>query len=208
MGKEYIHLLPKITDEIYMASSKTHVRTMRRRALSSRGRPNDGPTHLSRRRPRCTPHSASPTHANRSFVSWASGSGPQVRLPCTISPIVLGANRTHMSPHGAHTGVISTEPEEQHPHPFAPPELKQHFSDFLKKFQGTPAAASSAGAGASASSAKKTESSGQVFEDFWQAPSRLWKRELEEWEIDLVQVRVSPPLCVARVLRVDTWPNG
>ncbi|PIL36590.1 hypothetical protein GSI_00279 [Ganoderma sinense ZZ0214-1] len=78
-----------------------------------------------------------------------------------------------------------TKPEEQHPHPFAPPEFKQHFSDFLKKFQSTPAAASSAGA--SAGSAKKAEGGGQVFAEFWQAPSRLWKRELEEWEIELVQ---------------------
>ncbi|KAI1788931.1 hypothetical protein LXA43DRAFT_893773 [Ganoderma leucocontextum] len=77
-----------------------------------------------------------------------------------------------------------TKPEEQHPHPFAPPELKQHFSDFLKKFQSTPAVASSVSA--SASSANKA-SGGQVFEEFWQAPARLWKHDLEEWEIELVQ---------------------
>ena len=33
---------------------------------------------------------------------------------------------------------------------------------------------------------------GPAFEDFWQAPSRYWKRELDDWEIDLVQVRASP----------------
>ncbi|KAI0751672.1 hypothetical protein C8Q80DRAFT_592450 [Daedaleopsis nitida] len=72
------------------------------------------------------------------------------------------------------------KPEEQHPHPFAPSELKQHFSDFVKKFQ----SASSTGPAPS----KNSSSSGnaQVFEEFWQAPARFWKRDLEDWEIDLV----------------------
>ncbi|TFK81626.1 hypothetical protein K466DRAFT_557675 [Polyporus arcularius HHB13444] len=78
----------------------------------------------------------------------------------------------------------SAKPEEQHPHPFAPPELKQHFADFLKKFQSSPKASTSG----STSSAKKSGSSnGLVYEEFWQAPARYWKRELQDWEIELVQ---------------------
>ncbi|EJF63125.1 hypothetical protein BD309DRAFT_945311 [Dichomitus squalens] len=75
-----------------------------------------------------------------------------------------------------------SKPEEQHPHPFAPQELKERFGEFVKKFQTAPAAAAS-GSGA----AKKSSSSAKVFEEFWQAPSRFWKHDLEEWEIDLVQ---------------------
>ncbi|KAI0773670.1 hypothetical protein C8Q74DRAFT_1265952 [Fomes fomentarius] len=73
-----------------------------------------------------------------------------------------------------------SKPEVQHPHPFAPSELKEHFADFVKKFQN---AASSGSA-----PAKKSSSSehGLVFEEFWQAPARLWKRDLADWEIDLV----------------------
>ena len=55
----------------------------------------------------------------------------------------------------------------------------------MKKFQSAPAAAASGTA-----AAKKSSSNGQVFEEFWQAPSRFWKHSLEEWEIDLVQVRL------------------
>ncbi|KAI0637609.1 hypothetical protein C8Q77DRAFT_1153342 [Trametes polyzona] len=74
------------------------------------------------------------------------------------------------------------KPEEQHPHPFAPPELKQQFSDFLKKFE-----SSSSKAAAPSSSSSKSGAKGTVYEDFWQAPPRLWKRELQDWEIELVQ---------------------
>ncbi|RPD62130.1 hypothetical protein L226DRAFT_79447 [Lentinus tigrinus ALCF2SS1-7] len=74
-----------------------------------------------------------------------------------------------------------SKPEEQHPHPFAPPELKQHFADFLKKFQSSSATSSSS------ATAKNGSATGPVYEEFWQAPARYRKRELEEWEIDLVQ---------------------
>ncbi|KAI0758946.1 hypothetical protein C8Q74DRAFT_1301013 [Fomes fomentarius] len=75
---------------------------------------------------------------------------------------------------------------EQHPHPFAPNDLKEHFADFVKKFQTAASASSSSGA----TPAKKSSSSnGPVFEEFWQAPARLWKRDLADWEIDLVHRR-------------------
>ncbi|KAH9853363.1 hypothetical protein C2E23DRAFT_120679 [Lenzites betulinus] len=75
-----------------------------------------------------------------------------------------------------------TKPEEQHPHPFAPAELKQHFADFVKKFESSPSQSSSP-----AASSSKAGASSAVYQDFWEAPSRLWKRELQDWEIELVQ---------------------
>jgi len=71
-----------------------------------------------------------------------------------------------------------TTPEAPHPHPAAPEQVKQSFSEFLKKFK------ASASSPAESSSGRKA--SGQVFEEFWQAPERFWKRELQEWEIELV----------------------
>lgn len=56
----------------------------------------------------------------------------------------------------------------------------------MKKFQSAPSSTSTATA---ASSASKSGVEGAVYQDFWQAPSHLWKRELRDWEIELVQVR-------------------
>ncbi|KAI0352786.1 hypothetical protein OH77DRAFT_1408523 [Trametes cingulata] len=82
-----------------------------------------------------------------------------------------------------------SKPEEQHPHPFAPQELKQHFSDFLKKFESSSSAASGGPTSAApkASSPSKSGAKGPVYQDFWQAPPRLWKHDLKDWEIELVQ---------------------
>jgi len=76
-----------------------------------------------------------------------------------------------------------TTPEAQHAHPAAPPELKQAFSDFLKKFQASAVSSSPAGSVKTSSSRKDGD---QVFEEFWQAPARFWKHDLEDWEIELV----------------------
>ncbi|KAI0676665.1 hypothetical protein C8Q78DRAFT_1065414 [Trametes maxima] len=73
------------------------------------------------------------------------------------------------------------KPEAQHPHPFAPPEAKQHFADFLKKFQSSSSSAPASG------STVLSSNNGATFQEFWQAPPRLWKRELQDWEIELVQ---------------------
>ncbi|KAK1222092.1 hypothetical protein PQX77_015086 [Marasmius sp. AFHP31] len=63
-------------------------------------------------------------------------------------------------------------------HPAAPAELRnKNFSDFA-----TPPSSSK--------SQTSSSSSGNTFKEFWEAPERLWKpkiRQLEEWEIDLVQ---------------------
>ena len=37
---------------------------------------------------------------------------------------------------------------------------------------------------------KSSSATGPVYEEFWQAPARFWKRELQDWEIDLVHVRL------------------
>ncbi|OSD01706.1 hypothetical protein PYCCODRAFT_465550 [Trametes coccinea BRFM310] len=98
---------------------------------------------------------------------------PSLRLANVHKPLIRFLGRRQWPAH----------PEEPHPHPFAPPEAKQHFQDFLKKFQSSsPASASSP-----ASSSSKSGAKGQVYQDFWQAPPRYWKRELQDWEIELVQ---------------------
>ncbi|CCM03575.1 uncharacterized protein FIBRA_05711 [Fibroporia radiculosa] len=74
-------------------------------------------------------------------------------------------------------------PEAPHAHAFAPPELKQSFAEFVKKYK---ASGSSASSTSTASSSKSREGA-QVFSEFWQAPERFWKHDLEEWEIELVE---------------------
>ncbi|KAI9069548.1 hypothetical protein FKP32DRAFT_1608348 [Trametes sanguinea] len=68
-----------------------------------------------------------------------------------------------------------------------PAKAKQHFQDFLKKLQSSSTASATSTATASSSSSSKSGAKGQVYQDFWQAPPRYWKRELQDWEIDLVQ---------------------
>ncbi|CAL1713620.1 unnamed protein product [Somion occarium] len=77
-----------------------------------------------------------------------------------------------------------SKPEPQHPHPFAPAELKKAFSDFVSKFQ-----SSGAQAGLSstqpATSQPKSGPNVHVYQEFWQAPERLWKSDLSEEEVEL-----------------------
>ncbi|KAH9921563.1 uncharacterized protein BXZ73DRAFT_104446 [Epithele typhae] len=96
---------------------------------------------------------------------------PSLRLANVHKPMIRFLGKRQWPSH----------PEPQHAHPFAPPELQQKFSEFVKKFQGGSTSS------ASSSAAKSKSSGGQVFEEFWQAPARFWKRELQEWEVDLVQ---------------------
>ncbi|KAI0337561.1 hypothetical protein BDW22DRAFT_1433221 [Trametopsis cervina] len=71
-------------------------------------------------------------------------------------------------------------PEPQHPHPQAPAELQKSFSDFLNKFK------LSTSQQQSNSSPSSSKGSTQVYSDFWQAPTRFWKRELSEAEIEAI----------------------
>lgn len=91
----------------------------------------------------------------------------------------------------SHSFVLSIiAPEPQHPHPQAPADLQKAFGNFLKKFE----------ASTSSAAEKPTKSkSKDAYEEFWEAPSYLWKPralEIEDAEIDAVMVRgprVHPP---------------
>ena len=72
-----------------------------------------------------------------------------------------------------------------HPHPYAPAEIIQAFGEFLSKSQ--PAAHSS--------NAKDTGGA-QAYEEFWHAPERLWRHDIEEVEIEAILVRCDKLLCV------------
>ncbi|KAI0029675.1 hypothetical protein K488DRAFT_88492 [Vararia minispora EC-137] len=74
-----------------------------------------------------------------------------------------------------------SSPAPQHPHPAAPKEFADAFSEFLRKFN------------SSLSAPKKMPTSssieGRVYE-FWEAPERLFRprsRILEEWEIEAIE---------------------
>ena len=76
-------------------------------------------------------------------------------------------------------------PQPQLPHPAAPAQLKERFSDFLEKYNGQ-----------SPSSGKNSQQNPRqrVFNDFWEAPGYLWRprnSQLEDAEIDAVLVSFS-----------------
>ncbi|KAI0052658.1 hypothetical protein FA95DRAFT_1553314 [Auriscalpium vulgare] len=75
--------------------------------------------------------------------------------------------------------------EPQHAHPAAPAQLKEAFSDFLKKFEGSAKTTASASGGSSS----KSNSGKKVFGEFWEAPERLWNSRssyVENAEIEAV----------------------
>ncbi|PAV20587.1 hypothetical protein PNOK_0321400 [Pyrrhoderma noxium] len=77
-----------------------------------------------------------------------------------------------------------SKPEPPTAHPAGPPEYKAHFEDFLKKFKQALAGPSST----KASSRETSDSS--AYEEFWQAPSRLWNprvHHLTEAEVEAIQ---------------------
>ncbi|KAF9057389.1 hypothetical protein BJ165DRAFT_1520773 [Panaeolus papilionaceus] len=75
--------------------------------------------------------------------------------------------------------VFKSTPDAPHPHPAAPLEFKQRFSEFLDRMNGSsqsPAAAK----GTTSSSASN------VYSHFWEAPESIWRprvRELSDKEI-------------------------
>ncbi|KAI0786521.1 hypothetical protein C8Q75DRAFT_808492 [Abortiporus biennis] len=75
-----------------------------------------------------------------------------------------------------------SQPEAPHPHPFAPAELKQAFSDFVAKFK----ASGSQAAASKPSSSTKAGENVQVYDEFWKAPERLWKQEISEAEVEAI----------------------
>ncbi|TFY66874.1 hypothetical protein EVG20_g4210 [Dentipellis fragilis] len=107
-------------------------------------------------------------------------------------PISESNSKMHPSLRVAHKPLINflgkrqwpTTPGPQHAHPAAPEQLKAAFSDFLKKYEST-----SSGATASNGSSGTSPSGKQVYDDFWEAPARIWNpriRHIEEAEIDAV----------------------
>ncbi|KIM45802.1 hypothetical protein M413DRAFT_293664 [Hebeloma cylindrosporum] len=67
-----------------------------------------------------------------------------------------------------------------HPHPAAPLELQQRFSEFLAKVNSS---------GSSQPASKSKQSSEGVYSEFWEAPPRFWNpriRHLEEAEMNAI----------------------
>uniref|UniRef100_A0A8H7XX64 Uncharacterized protein n=1 Tax=Psilocybe cubensis TaxID=181762 RepID=A0A8H7XX64_PSICU len=81
----------------------------------------------------------------------------------------------------AHTPLIKflgkrtypSTPDAPHPHPAAPAELRQRIADFIAKHN----------------SPQPTAPSTNIYNDFWEAPSRFWKpriRQIEEDEMNAI----------------------
>jgi small subunit ribosomal protein YMR-31 len=77
--------------------------------------------------------------------------------------------------------IVGLQP--QHPHPAAPVQLKEAFSDFLQKYKRH--------LSPSLSKSIRQDPRGLMFNDFWEAPRHLWQpkiRHLEDAEIDAILV--------------------
>lgn len=85
--------------------------------------------------------------------------------------------------------LIPTESEQPHPHPLAAPDLKSVFTESLMKLQASTPQASAAGSAPS----QQAKGNTQAYENFWDAPERYWKHDLNEWEVELVSVRSEIP---------------
>ncbi|KAK0242239.1 hypothetical protein EDD85DRAFT_946382 [Armillaria nabsnona] len=70
--------------------------------------------------------------------------------------------------------VWPSKPEAPHAHPYGPPELP---ASFRKPSQPVAAQASSA----------NTLTSGAAFTNFWEAPERFWKHDVNDVEIAAVE---------------------
>jgi small subunit ribosomal protein YMR-31 len=77
-------------------------------------------------------------------------------------------------------------PQPQQPHPAAPAQVKEAFSDFLKKYKSFSFPSESS----EGHSQQKLR-----FNEFWEAPEYLWRpkiSQLEDSEIDAVLVSLLP----------------
>ena len=82
-------------------------------------------------------------------------------------------------------------PQPQRPHPAAPAQLKEAFSDFLEKYKNF-----SSLPGISKNHSQQN-SRGLRFNEFWEAPEHLWRpkiNQLEDSEIDAVLVSLALPV--------------
>ncbi|PSR72898.1 hypothetical protein PHLCEN_2v11265 [Hermanssonia centrifuga] len=80
-------------------------------------------------------------------------------------------------------------PEPQHPHPAAPADYKEHFSDFVAKFKSSGSSLQNTSP-SSAPAKSGAKESVKVFDDFWQVPARLRSPELSEAEMEAITVRI------------------
>jgi hypothetical protein len=71
-------------------------------------------------------------------------------------------------------------PAPLHAHPAAPSDAKKPFAEFVKKSESSASQPTSNG---------KCEEINLVYNDFWEVPSRFWRRGLEDTEIDAILVR-------------------
>jgi small subunit ribosomal protein YMR-31 len=70
-----------------------------------------------------------------------------------------------------------------HAHPFAPPKSRESFDDFVRS-QSTQLAVDSS----TSPDVVPPDERKKVYHDFWEAPERYWKHELEDYEIHAIQV--------------------
>ncbi|KAG5643577.1 hypothetical protein DXG03_000630 [Asterophora parasitica] len=70
--------------------------------------------------------------------------------------------------------IYPSTPSAPHPHPAAPAEIKSKFADFVKKVE------------ASAASSSTVVQSNGALKEFWEAPERLWRQDIEQAEIDAI----------------------
>ncbi|KAH8115771.1 hypothetical protein DFH11DRAFT_1587026 [Phellopilus nigrolimitatus] len=79
-----------------------------------------------------------------------------------------------------------TKPEPPHAHPAGPQDYKAHFADFLKKFELSGSRSSSSAATVEAADVDVDHA---AYQEFWQAPARLWNprvRKLSDEEVEAV----------------------
>ena len=84
--------------------------------------------------------------------------------------------------------ISPTEPESPTAHPAGPPEYKAHFEDFLKKFK------QALGGPSSTKASSRETSDSSAYEEFWQAPSRLWTprvHHLTEAEVEAIKLEAA-----------------
>lgn len=93
-----------------------------------------------------------------------------------------------------------------HAHPSAPEEIKNVFSEFLKKIEGSRSLQHST-AGPAATKSKSAGGSGApAFAGFWEAPARFHNSvPLEDAEIDAIEVSRVPRAILQPPVGCSSW---
>ena len=85
-------------------------------------------------------------------------------------------------------------PDVPHPHPAAPLEFKQRFSEFVAKREASahsPPPPPPSPSAAPADSKKGSNKDTVTYQDFWEAPNRLWQRTYSEREMNAIMVSMG-----------------